>query len=436
MGFILASTGSAVGLGNIWRFPSTAAENGGGAFVLLFLVAMVLVGVPALMAELALGRRTGRNAVDAFLAIRRGRAWGLVGALGVLAAFLILSYYSVIAGWVLAYCVKAVRAEFAGSSAPRLAAAFAEFAGHSWQPVAWHAAFMVLTAGVVLGGVRHGIERWAKLLMPGLIGLLLVLLSRVLTLDGALAGAAWFMQPHWDQVTWQAVLRATGQVFFSLSLGMGVMITYGSYLDRAEDIPRSAVYVAAADTGIALLSGTIVISALFAFGLPVEGGAGLIFVTLPAVLGRIPLGTVLTAVFFAMVAVAALTSAVALLEVVVAFVTQRTRLARCGATVLAACLAFGLGIPSALSQGAYPVTLFGRDFLGAADHAASNLLLPLGGLLTAVFVGWVWGAGSAVTELREGSRGFRAARVWAFSIRVILPLAVAVILLTGLLGIP
>ncbi|MDR7417876.1 MAG: sodium-dependent transporter [Armatimonadota bacterium] len=436
LGFVLASTGSAVGLGNIWRFPSTAAENGGGAFVLLFLVVMVLVGVPALMAELALGRRTGRNAVDAFLEIRRGSGWGFVGALGVLAAFLILSYYSVIAGWVLAYCAKAARGQFAGLSAPMLASAFADFAGHPWRPLAWHAAFMLLTVGVVLGGVKRGIERWARLLMPGLVGLLLALLSRVLMLDGALAGAAWFMQPHWHQVTWQAVLRATGQVFFSLSLGMGVMITYGSYLDRAEDIPRSALYVAAADTGIALLSGTIVVSALFAFGLPVEGGAGLIFVTLPAVLGQMPLGPVLTTVFFAMVVVAALTSAVALLEVVVAFVTQRTRLTRRGATTVAACLTYALGIPSALSQGAYPIDLFGRDFLGAADHAASNLLLPLVGLLTALFVGWAWGAGAAVGELHEGSRGFRAARIWSFSIRIVLPIMVAVILLAGLLGIP
>lgn len=436
LGFILASTGSAVGLGNIWRFPSTAAENGGGAFVFLFLVVMVLVGVPALMAELALGRRTGRNAVDAFLQIRRGSGWGFVGALGVLAAFLILSYYSVIAGWVLAYGAKAARGEFAGLSAPMLADAFADFAGHPWWPLAWHAAFMLLTVAVVLGGVKRGIERWARLLMPGLVGLLLLLLSRVLTLDGALAGATWFLQPHWDQVTWQAVLRATGQVFFSLSIGMGVMITYGSYLDRTEDIPRSAIYVAAADTGIALLSGTIVISTLFAFDLPVEGGARLIFVTLPAVLGRIPLGSALTAVFFAMVAVAALTSAVALLEVVVAFVTQRTRLGRRGATLVAACLTYGLGIPSALSQGAYRIHLFSRDFLSAADYAASNLLLPLGGLLTAVFVGWAWGAGAAIAELRNGSGGFRAAAIWSFSIRIVLPIAVAVILLSGLLGLP
>jgi len=431
LGFVLASAGSAVGLGNIWRFPSVAAENGGGAFVLLFL----LVGVPALMAEMALGRRTRRNPVDAFATLRPRSRWALVGAVGVCASFVILSYYSVIAGWILAYALMAVRGDLIGLDAAALAQTYASLASHPWRPVFWHGVFMALTVAVVAGGVRRGIERWAKILMPALVALLVVLGVRALTLDAAREGAVWFFTPRWNLLTWPAVIRATGQVFFSFSLGMGVMITYGSYLGRTEDIPRSAAYVAAADAAIALLAGMIVIATLFAFDLPIQGGPGLLFVTLPALLGQIPLGAALTLAFFVMVAMAALTSAVALLEVVVAFAVQRLGMVRRQATVAAAALVFGLGVPSALSQGARPIHLLGRDFLSGLDALTSDLFLPLGGLLTAVFVGWVWGIGSALQELRAGSPRFRAAGVWAVSVRVVIPATIAGILAAGLAGI-
>jgi NSS family neurotransmitter:Na+ symporter len=432
IGFILATTGSAVGLGNIWRFPSMAAENGGGLFVALFLVIAFLIGVPGLMAELALGRHTGRNPIDAFLMIRPRSGW--IGALGVLASFLILSYYSVIAGWVLAYVIKAFTGELAGLDAIGLRETFTALSVHPWQPVAWHGAFMVLTATVVIAGIKKGIERWSKILMPGLVLLLLVLAVQVFALEGARAGVTWFLRPHWEEVTWQALLRAMGQVFFSFGLGMGVMITYGSYLHRREDIHKSALYVALADVGIALLAGLIVIPTLFAFGLPIEGGPGLLFVTLPTVLGQMPLGFLLNIIFFVMVAIAALTSAISLLEVVVAFVHQRLGWHRWAATLLAAICIFALGVPSALSQGAYQLEFFGRDFLSAVDALASDVLLPLGGLLTALFVGWVWGIEPALEELRQGAQGFRTARLWALSVRFIIPLMVAVILVAGVLG--
>ncbi|MDQ7858151.1 MAG: sodium-dependent transporter [Armatimonadota bacterium] len=435
VGFVLASAGSAVGLGNIWRFPSVAADNGGGAFVLLFLFVILLVGAPALMAEMALGRHTRRNPVDAFASLRPRSRWALAGGLGVLASFVILSYYSVIAGWVLAYALMAVRGDLVGQDATALGQTYANLAGHPWRPVFWHAIFMAMTVAVVAGGVRRGIERWAKILMPALVALLVVLGVRTLTLDAAREGAVWFFTPRWDLFTWSSVVRATGQVFFSFSLGMGVMITYGSYLGRAEDIPRSAAYVAAADAAIALLAGMIVIATLFAFGLPVQGGPGLLFITLPALLGRMPLGAALTLAFFAMVAMAALTSAVALLEVVAAFAVQRLGMARRRAVVAAAVLIFGLGVPSALSQGARPVHLLGRDFLSALDAVTSDLILPLGGLSTAVFVGWVWGVEPALRELRAGSPRFRAARVWAASVRVVIPVTVAGVLAAGLAGV-
>jgi NSS family neurotransmitter:Na+ symporter len=433
LGFILATAGSAVGLGNIWRFPSVTAENGGGAFVVLFVIVILLVGVPGLMAELALGRHTGRNAVDAFLAVRPRSAWAVTGALALVASFLLLSYYAVIAGWVLAYTAKALTGALHRLDARALRETFASLAGHPWHPVAWQGAFLALTGAVVLGGVRQGIERWSTVLMPGLVLLLLGLALRVLTLEGAPEGVVWFLRPHWDEIGPRALLRALGQVFFSFGLGMGVMITYGSYLDRDHDIHRSVLLVAAADTGIALLAGLIVIPALFAFGLPIEGGAGLLFVTLPGVLNRMLLGSLLNVVLFLMVTIAALTSAVSLLEVLVAVGGQRLGLRRGVATAAALLAVFVAGVPSALSQGPLKIRVFGRDFLSGVDALTSEVLLPLGGLLTALFVGWVWGVGPAVLELRRGARALPAG-LWALSVRVIIPVTVGIVLAAGLLG--
>jgi NSS family neurotransmitter:Na+ symporter len=433
-GFVLATAGSAVGLGNIWRFPSAAAENGGGAFVVLFLLVIVVVGVPGLMAELSLGRHTRCNALDAFLAVRPRTWWVVAGALGLLASFVVLSYYAVIAGWVLAYAFKAASGALQGMDGPALRDAYAAFVRHPWEPVAWQAIFLALTAAVVLGGVRRGIERWSLLLMPGLVGLLALLAARVLLLEGAWDGLVWLFRPHWEDVSGRAVLRATGQVFFSFGLGMGVMITYGSYVDRGEDLHRSTVYVAAADAGVALLAGAVVIPALFAFDLPVEGGAGLLFATLPAVLAQTPLGHVLTVAFFVMVTIAALTSAISLLETLVAFAGQRLALPRAVGTLGATAAVFAAGLPSALGQGPWGLTIRGRDFLTVVDTFASDVLLPLAGLLTVLFVGWIWGVGPALAELRRGAGRFPEA-IWSLSVRLVIPLTVGTILVAGLLGV-
>ncbi|MBM4441312.1 MAG: sodium-dependent transporter [Candidatus Rokubacteria bacterium] len=433
-GFVLATAGSAVGLGNIWRFPSAAAENGGGAFVALFLLVILVVGVPGLMAEVGLGRRAGRNALDAFLAVRPGTPWVVAGALALLASFLVLSYYAVIAGWVLAYVFKALSGALRGLEVPALRETYADFVRHPWQPVAWQAGFLALTAMVVVGGVRRGIERWSRILMPGLVVLLAILAARVLLLDGAWEGLVWLFRPHWEDVSGRAVLRAMGQVFFSFGLGMGVMITYGSYLDRGEDIHRSAVYVAAADVGVALLAGAVVIPALFAFGLPIEGGAGLLFATLPAVLGQTPFGDVLTVAFFVMVTIAALTSAISLLEALVAFMDQRLAIPRIVASLAATAAVFLAGLPSALAQGPWGIVIDGRDFLTVVDTLVSDVLLPLAGLLTALFVGWVWGVAPALAELRQGA-GWFPERLWSLSVRLVIPLTVGTILVAGLLGV-
>lgn len=434
LGFVAATAGSAIGLGNIWRFPSLAAENGGGAFVALFLLVILVIGVPALMAELALGRRARRNALDAFLAIRARTPWAVAGALALLASFLILSYYAVVAGWVLAYAVRALTGGLAGLDAAAFGDAYTALASHPWKPVAWQAAFLGLTVVVVTGGVRAGIERWSRILMPGLILLLVLLAVRVLALDGAPAGVAWLFRPHWEDVSGHTLLRAVGQVFFSFGLGMGVMITYGSYLDPDEDIHRSTVYVAGADACVALLAAAVVIPALFAFGLPVQGGPGLLFVTLPAVLNQMPFGALLNVVFFVMVAIAALTSSISLLETLVAFARQRLGLPRTACTLGAAVLVFVAGIPSAVAQGPHAIHLWGRDVFSLVDTLSSDVLLPLAGLSTAVFVGWVWGAGAALQEVRRGAGRFPE-RLWAWSVRLVIPATVGIILVAGLLGV-
>jgi NSS family neurotransmitter:Na+ symporter len=385
------------------------------------------------MAELGLGRRAACNALDAFLAVRPRTWWAVAGALALFGSFLVLSYYAVIAGWVLAYVFKALGGSLRGLDAPALRDAYAAFVGHPWHPVAWQAAFLALTAAVVVGGVRGGIERWSRLLMPGLVVLLALLAGRVLLLDGAWDGLVWLLRPHWEDVSGRALLRAMGQVFFSFGLGMGVMITYGSYLDRGEDIHRSTVYVAATDAGVALLAGAVVIPALFAFGLPVEGGAGLLFATLPAVLGRTPFGDALTVAFFVMVTIAALTSAISLLEALVAFVDQRLAIPRVVGSLGATGAVFLAGLPSALAHGPWGIVISGRDFLTVVDTFTSDVVLPLAGLLTTLFVGWVWGVAPALGELRQGA-GWFPERLWSFSVRLAIPLTIGVILIAGLLG--
>jgi NSS family neurotransmitter:Na+ symporter len=430
----LATAGSAIGLGNIWRFPSAAAENGGGAFVVLFLLVVIVVGVPGLMAELSLGRRAGRNAVDTFLTVRPRTPWAVAGGLALLASFLVLSYYAVIAGWVLAYVLKALSGSLRGLDAAALRETYAAFVRHPWQPVWWQAVFLALTVAVVMGGIRGGIERWSRILMPALVVLLATLAARVLLLEGAWDGLVWLLRPHWEDVSGRAVLRAMGQVFFSFGLGMGVMITYGSYLDRREDIHRSTVYVAVADAGVALLAGAVVIPALFAFGLPIEGGAGLLFVTLPAVLGQTPFGDLLTVLFFVMVTIAALTSAISLLEALVAFADQRLAVPRVAGSLGATAAVFLAGLPSALAQGPWGIRISGRDFLTALDTVTSDVLLPLAGLLTTLFVGWIWGVAPTLDELRQGA-GWFPERLWSISVRLVIPLTIGTILVAGLLGV-
>lgn len=433
--FILAAAGSAIGLGNIWGFPTVAGQNGGAAFLAIYLVAVAFIGAPVMLAELIVGRKTGRNPVGAFKALAPRTAWVFVGALGVFTGLAILSFYSVIAGWTMSYIFKSAIGTF-GPDADT-AAIFAEVAGNPIRAIGWHLGFMALTIYVVLGGVRDGIERWTKVLMPVLFVLLVALAVRAVTLSGAAEGLEFYFKPDFSKVTGVVVLAAIGQAFFSLSLGMGAMITYGSYVSKRDDLVSSAAWITAFDTSIAILAGLIIFPTLFHAGLePGVGGPGMVFVVLTSLLSSIPPapwgGIVFGTGFFMLLGIAALTSSVSLLEVPTSWAVDERGWSRKRAALMLGSIAFLLGIPSALANGAVPwltsLPGIGTDFLTFLFTLFGQYSLVIGALLISLFVGWVWGVKAAGEEVRENDGEFPLGRTWGFLIRFVAPSAIVAIL--------
>ena len=433
--FILAAAGSAIGLGNIWGFPTVAGQNGGAAFLLIYLVAVAFIGAPVMLSELIVGRRTQRNPVGAFKALVPGTAWVVVGGLGVLTGLVILSFYSVIAGWSLSYIFKTLAGTFqAGTDTEAI---FNDLAGRATPAIFWHLLFMILTIYVVLGGIRDGIERWTKVLMPMLFAILVLLAVRAVTLSGAEAGLSFYLKPDFSKVTGTVVLSAIGQAFFSLSLGMGAMITYGSYVSKRDDLVSSAGWVVLADTTIAILAGLIIFPTLFHAGLePGTGGPGMVFVVLTSLLSSIPPapygGIIFGTGFFLLLAIAALTSSVSLLEVVISWAVDERGMSRRKAAITFGSIAFVLGIPSALSNGAVAwltsIPGIGMDFLSFLFMLFGQYSLVIGALLISLFVGWVWGVKAAGVEVQENDGKFPLGRTWAFLIRFAAPTAIVAIL--------
>ncbi len=437
IGFILAAAGSAIGLGNIWRFPYVAGENGGGAFVLVYLLFVVIIGLPYMYAELALGRYVHKNPVGAIEAIKPRSPWKGVGYLGVLTGLGILSFYGVIAGWTVGYIFKMLAGQPGG---------FNTFIADPVLVLLLLALFIFITAFIVHGGVSGGIERWSKILMPFLFLLMLAIIIYAVSLKGASEGLEFYLKPDFSKITGKVLLAAMGQAFFSLSLGMGLMITYGSYMPKTENIMTSGFFVALFDTLIAIMAGLIIFPALFAMGQSPSAGPKLVFVVLPELFARMPGGMIVGALFFLLLSVAALTSTISLLEVPVAFFVDEKKIARKKIVWIIAFVAFLLGIPSALSQGASNFfSNFGwisqrftsPDFLSHMSFIFGDLSLALGALLLSVFVGWIWGADNASAEMEQGSHSFGRIRgLWKFLIRYLIPLVVFVILLNifGLFG--
>ncbi len=433
VGFILAASGSAVGLGNIWRFPYVVGENGGAAFVLIYLGFVFLVGAPVMLAELALGRGTAASPVPAFRKLAPGSPWPFVGVLFVFAGLGILSFYSVIAGWTLGYFFKTLMGSFAQSlTAAESTDMYTSFTGDWRISVGLLVLFLCLTAVVVWRGISRGIELTAKILMPLLVLLLVVLAARSVTLSGAGEGLRFYLTPDFSKITPQTFPTALGQALFSLSLGMGTMATYGSYLRRRENLASSAGFVCLFDTVIALLAGLIIFPALFHAGLAPNEGPGLVFQVLPTLFATLPAGQVFGAAFFLLLTIAALTSTISQLEVPVAYLIDERRWARGKAVLIATTVTFFIGIPSALASGAVDwltgMPGLGMDFLSLMAIVVGNYALSVGALLIAIFVGWRWGTSAAIAEVESEGVIFNFKVAWAFLIRFLCPLAIVVII--------
>lgn len=432
IGFILAAAGSAVGLGNIWRFPYIAGVNGGAAFIIIYLITIILIGYPMMITEMALGKKTQKNPVGAFKAMAPNTPWWLVGALGVFTGFVILSYYSVVAGWSLSYIIKAL------TGFPLGAAANEEmFVGHitsTAEPLIMHLVFMALTAGVIASGVVKGIQRWVRILMPVLLVLLLILVIRAITLPGAGAGLEFYLSPDFSEVTGRTFLDAIAQSFFTLSLGMGAILTYGSYLRKETTIGDNGGWVVGLDTGIAITAGFAIFPAVFALGLEPGAGPGLTFITLPAVFAELPAGNFFGFLFFVLLSIAALTSAISLLEVVTAWLIDEKGWTRSRAAILMGLVIFVVGIPTSLGYNVLSgFTFIGMDLLDTYDWFANALFLPIGGLLTAIFVGYVWQAKKAQEFANDPPGGIPIGDWYGFLIKYIVPLAIIIVLIFGLI---
>ncbi len=433
MAFILAVTGSAVGLGNIWKFPYIAGQNGGGAFVLVYLICVVAIGMPVMMSEILIGRRGRRNPVAtmALLGEEEGssRQWLWVGGMGVLAGILILSYYSVVAGWVLAYVAKSATGEFAGASAEEVSSIFANFTGN-WKAVALaHTIFMGTTVLVVARGVERGLEQAVRFMVPALLVLMLVLLGYAINSGHFAEGLAFMFTPEWDKLSWDSVLAALGQAFFTLSIGMGAIMAYGAYLPEETSITGASAAVVAADTGIAILAGLVIFPLVFANGLNPGGGPGLVFETLPLAFGQMAGGALFATVFFVLLSFAAWTSALGLVEPAVAWVVEHFYKSRAQAAVIIGAIIWAIGFGSVLSFSVL------KDFKFLAgnvyeniDYLTSNIMLPLGGLLITVFAGWVMCRNSTADEL--GGAGFTF-KAWRLLARFITPIGILIVLINA-----
>ncbi len=431
LGFILAAAGSAIGLGNIWKFPYIVGQNGGGAFVLVYLFCIAIVGLPIMISELMIGRHTRKDAVGAFIAIEgKGSPWQIAGWVSVASAFIILSYYAVVAGWTLDYVWRALQGAFVGESPEAIEGMFGGLIGNGTRQIICQFGFVVLSLSIVIGGVQKGIERWSKILMPVLFSLLLLLFINGMSSDGAAEGLRFMFYPDFSKLTPASVLEAMGHSFYTLSLGMAIIITYGSYLDKDVNIAGAGLRVALLDTAIALMAGLAIFPIVFAVGMEPAAGPGLVFKTIPIVFSTLPGGYLLAILFFLLIAFAALTSTISLLEAQVAYLIDERGWGRKKATTFLAALCFVVGIPSALSYNVLAdwTLLGGRSLFDAIDLIASNYLLPISGLLIAIYVGWFWKGTEEKKELMGGGGAGWVYPVWNFMIRYVSPVAVAMVL--------
>lgn len=410
----------------MWKFPYVTGQNGGGAFFLLFIACLLIVGLPVLLGELAVGRGGRGDAVSAFTTLSGKRGWGVLGFIAVLAAFLIMTYYSTIAGWTLQYAMESVTGVLFQSN--DYAEHFKSFTGGT-MPIIWQIVVLALSGFVIARGISGGIEKFNKIVIPGLLIILLIMMVRTLTLDGAAEGISYFLKPDFSQLTFHSALMALGLAFFSLSLGMGAMLTYGAYVDKHQSLPLATAAVGAGDLVYALIAGLIIFPTIFTFGIEPDSGPGLVFVALPAAFASMPYGSLFGGLFFLLLAIAAVTSCLALTEVPVAYIMRRYNLGRGKATTYVIAAMYVIGLPCTLSAGGVweEAMLGGRNFFQWIDFLTSNVMLPLGGLFVTLLVGYAWKQSGEETGLSPAWRS-----VWMFTMRIIAPVLIILIFLSSI----
>lgn len=431
MGLILSAVGSAVGLGNIWRFSYIAGVNGGGAFLLVYIICIVLVGMPVFIAEVTIGRRSGFSTVSAFKALAPGKAWWIAGLMGVMAAVIILSYYPLVAGWSLGYVFESIfnwDATIADT-----AGAFTVFSSGIKAPI-FAIIALILTALILAGGVSSGIEKWSRILLPALAILLIILVIRSVTLPGAVEGVKFLFVPKLSELSVNGFLDALGHSFYSLSIGMGILITYGSYMKKDADLVNATISVVALDTLVAIMAGLAIFPAVFALGMEPGQGAGLAFITLPGAFAQMPMGQIFSALFFSLLFIAALTSIMSLFQVPLALLEDTFSMSRKKAIGIVIAVLFVLGIPSALSMSSLGFVMpLGMTWFDFMDKLANNVLLPLTALIGTLFVIFCIGANASKEELLAGSKhqSSTIAKLYPFAIKFIAPIAIVLILLNA-----
>jgi len=439
LGVILASAGSAVGLGNIWRFPFETGHHGGAAFILIYLGCVLFFGIPIMVAEFSIGRHSRANTAGAYQKLAPGTHWRWVGRMGVLAGFLILGYYSVVAGWTLEYIVQAGTNAFAGQSANDFIASFNGFIAHPWRPALWMVVFMLMTHFIIVKGVEKGIEKSAKIMMPMLFLLLIVLAVCSVSLPGARAGIEFLLKPDFSKVDGNVLLGAMGQAFFSLSLGMGCLCTYASYFRNDTNLPKTALNVGWIDTMVAILAGFIIFPAAFSVGIQPDAGPSLLFITLPNVFqqafGNLPwLAVILSIMFYVLLALAALTSTISLHEVVTAYLHEEFNLTRGRAAKLVTAGCTFLGVLCSLSLGVgKELTVFGLTLFDLFDFLTAKIMLPLGGFFIAIFTGWYLDKRIVWEEVsNNGTLPKVVYRIWLFLLKYIAPIGIGFIFINEL----
>lgn len=430
LGFILAASGSAIGLGNLWKFPYNTGVNGGGAFVLLYLVFLILIGLPLMLGAITLGRNTQLSVFGAYKSINT--KWSFVGGLGILCAFVILAFYSTVGGWVIYYLKTALLGGLTSTDPNFLSNIFQNLMNSPVELLLYQFLFMIITMTIVLKGISNGIEKASKVMMPSLFIMIIIIAIRSITLDGSLAGIEFLFIPDFSKINMDVAMNALGQVFFSISIGMGTIVTYGSYLDKKDNLLITSSMIPLLDTLIALLAGIAILPAVFALGFEPTGGPGLMFITLPAVFSSMPFGNLFSILFFVLVLFAALTSSISMLEVAVSYFVEEKNKKRIPSTIIIGTIIFLLGIPASLSLGTWSFKVLGTlNFFELYDKLTANILLTTGAFLLTIFIGWVMTPKEAIKEIESSGVKFRLSSIWTILIKYLVPIAIGIILVSS-----